>query len=73
MGWQSAHRQEPSLLSLSSTDVEIMISPEIAERQMREHPSISSLSTDVEIVVPPGTSKSQIPGSRSSRKGERRT
>lgn len=74
MSWEVPHRrQEPSLLSLSSTDVEIMILQEPVERQMREHPSLSSLSTNVEIAVPPGTAKSQLPSSASSREGERKT
>lgn len=73
MSWESHRRQEPSLLSLSSKNIQIMIVPEAAERQMREHPSLSSLSTDVEIVVPPGTPKSQIPSSPHSREGERTT
>ena len=71
MSWESNRRQEPSLLSVSSKNIQIMIVPEAAERQMREYPSLSSLSTEVEIVVPPGTPKSQIPSSPSSHEGER--
>ena len=73
MSWESHRRQEPSLLSLSSTDIKIMIQPEVQviERQIREHPSMSSLSTDVELMVPPGTPKSQVLSGASSRKGKR--
>ena len=73
MSWESNRRQEHSLLSLSSKNIQIMIVPDAAERQMREHPSLSSLSTEVEIVVPPGTPKSQIPSNPSSREGKRTT
>lgn len=75
MSWESHHRQEPSLSSLSrsSTNIEIMILPEVAGRQIRRHPSLSSLPTEIEIVVPPGTPKSQIPNSPRSRTEERRT
>ena len=68
MSWESHRRPEPSLLTLSSR--EVMIVPEVTEREMREHPSLSSLSTEVKIVVPPGTAKSQVLSSPSSRKGE---
>lgn len=72
MSWESHTQQEPSVLSLSSTDIRIMMPPEVVERQMREQPSLSSLST-IEIVVPPGTPKSQIPSTPSSSNGEQRT
>ncbi|CAD6593051.1 MAG: hypothetical protein ASARMPREDX12_006678 [Alectoria sarmentosa] len=70
MSWECHRRPEPSLLTLSSR--EVMIVPEVTGREMREHPSLSSLSTEVEIVVPPRIPKSQILSSPSSRKGEPR-
>ena len=72
MSWESHGQQEPSILSLSSTNIRIMMSPDVVERQMREQASLSSLST-VEIVVPPGTPKSQILSAPSSSNGERST
>ena len=66
MSWEAPGRQESSVLSLSSTNIKIMLPPEVAERHMRENPSLSSLSTDVEIVVPPGTPNSQLRSSPSS-------
>lgn len=72
MSWESPGRQESSRLSFASTNINIMLLPEVVERQMREHPSLSSLSTDVEIVVPPGTPKSQLRSSPSSGKGQPR-
>ena len=71
MSWESHRRPEPSVLSTCSTDIKIMMQPEVTEMQMREHPSMSSLSTDVELRVPPGTPKSQILSSAGGRKGER--
>lgn len=68
MSWESHRRPEPSLLTLSSR--EVMIVPEVTEREMREYPSLSSLSTELEIVVPPRTPKSRILSSPSGRKGE---
>ena len=73
MSWESHRVPKSSRLSLSSTDIKIMILPEVTEKQIREHPSLSSLSTDLEIVVPPGTPNSQIPSSPSSRNGEQKT
>ena len=72
MSWESHRGQKPSLLSTSSTDIKIMILPEVAEMQLREHPSLSSLSTDVEIVVPPGTPNKEITSSPNSSNGGRR-
>lgn len=74
MSWETHRRPEPSLLSSSSTDIKIMMPKEIAETQIREYPSLSSLSlsTDVELVVPPGTPKSQVPSGASIRKGDQR-
>lgn len=72
MSWEAQGRQESSVLSLSSTNIKIMLPPEVAERHLREHPSLSSLSTDVEIVVPPGTPDSQLRSSPSSGKGQPR-
>ena len=71
MSWESNRRPEPSLLSPSSTDIEIMILPEVTEKQLREHPSISPLSPPdvVEIVIPP---KSKAPSSASGGQSERR-
>ena len=70
--WESHRVPKSSPLSLSSTDIKIMILPEVTESQIREHPSLSSLSTDVEIVVPPGTPNPQM-SSPSSWNGERKT
>ena len=67
MSWDSQRRQQLSILSSSSTDIKIMIVPEVTERYVREYTSLSSISTDFEIVVPPGTPSSQIPSSASSR------
>ena len=55
-GWETHRRPEPSPISLYSTDIKIMMPPEMAERSMsmRGYPSMSSLSPS-EIVVPPGT------------------
>ena len=64
MGWESHRQPEPSQLSSSSKNIEIMILTEAAERQIREHPSLSPLSPPAEIVVPPGTPQSQIPSSQ---------
>ena len=72
MSWEAQGRQEFSVLSLSSTDIKIMLPPEVAERHVREHPSLSSLSTGVEIVVPPGTPNSQLRSSPSSGEGQPR-
>ena len=72
MSWEAQDRQEFSVLSLSSTDIKIMLPPEVAERHVREHPSLSSLSTGVEIVVPPGTPNSQLRSSPSSGEGQPR-
>ena len=71
MSWESHRRPEPSVLSTCSTDIKIMMQPEVTEMQLREHPSMSSLSTDVELRVPPGTPKSQTLSSSGGRKGER--
>lgn len=73
MSWESPRGHQPSLLSLSSKNIEIRIQPDGAERGMREYPSLSSLSTDKEIVVPPGTPNSQIPSSPISQEAEPRT
>lgn len=69
MSWGSPGRQQSSLLSLSSTNIKIMLPPEVAERDMREPSSSSSLSTDVEISVPPATIKSQPRSSHRSGRG----
>lgn len=60
MSWGSPGRQQSSILSLSSTNIKIMLPPEVAEIPMHEHPSSSSLSTDVDILVPPATAKPQL-------------
>ena len=74
MSWESQRRAEPSLWSSCSTDIKIMFPPEVANRPMREHPSMSSLapSTDVALVAPPGTPKSPMPNSAGGRGGERK-
>lgn len=73
MSWESQRRQELSLFSSTSTDIKIMMSAEVTDRQVREHPSMSSISTDIEIVVPPGTPASQIPSRARSCEDQRRT
>lgn len=68
MSWESHRGQEPSPLSGYSTDIKIMM---VADRQIHEYPSMSSLWTDVENAAPPGASKSQTRSSARSRKEER--
>ena len=73
MSWEVHGQPEPSLFSSGSTDIKIMMPLEVANSQMREYPSLSSLSlsTDLEIVVPPGTPNKQIPSTPNNREEER--
>ena len=71
MSWESNRGQEPPPLSARSADVKIMMLPSVAERQVHEFPSLSSLSTDMEITAPPGTPISQATSSVSTRKRQR--
>ena len=72
MSWGVQGQPEPSLFSSSSTDIKIMMPPEVANSQIRQYPSLSSLSLspDVEIAVPPGTPNKQIPSARNNREEE---
>lgn len=73
MSWESHRRPAPSLFSSRSTNIKIMMTAEVTDRQVREYPSMSSISPDIEIVVPPGTPESQIPSRTRSREDQRRT
>ena len=72
MSWESPGRQQSSILSLSSTNIKIMLPPEVTERDMGEHPSSSSLSTDVGTLVSPAPTRPPLQSNSRSGRGQPR-